>query len=227
MVYIPIDIEKAVKRECKRRRYSDKTAGTYLYCINKFLSWSGKGLGKISKKDVREFLENLSEKNRSGNTMNTYHMAIRFLFEEILERRIWIDIKYSKTPKKIPIVLSKEEITKLFKNIKNNKHKLMIELLYSAGLRVSELINLKVYDLETDKGYGFVRHGKGNKDRIFIIAETLKSKIKKLIEKEDLTSEDYLLRSNRKTRYSPETPRHLIKQACKKAKINKKYPVTL
>lgn len=62
MVYIPINIEEAVKRECKRRRYSDKTIKTYLYCINRFLKWSKKDIGKISKKDVRLFLEELSKK---------------------------------------------------------------------------------------------------------------------------------------------------------------------
>ena len=58
---------------------------------------------------------------------------------------------------------------------------LMIQLMYSSGLRVSELINLKINDLETDKGYGFVRKGKGNKDRMFIIASSLKDDIKKFI----------------------------------------------
>ena len=174
MVYIPINIEEAVKRECKRRRYSDKTVKTYLYCINRFLRFIKKGINTISKKDVRLFLEHLSEKGKSGNTMNTYHMAIRFLFEDILDKRIWIDIKYSKVPEKLPIILSKEEVKKLFNAINNEKHRLMVQVMYSAGLRVSELINLKVKDLDIKKNYGFVRQGKGNKDRIFIISESLK-----------------------------------------------------
>lgn len=68
-----------------------------------------KGLDKISKKDVRLFLESMSERCLSGNTMNTYHMAIRFLFEEVLDKRIWIDIQYSKVPEKLPLVLSKQK----------------------------------------------------------------------------------------------------------------------
>jgi integrase/recombinase XerD len=65
---------------------------------------------------------------------------------------VWIDIKYSKVPEKIPVVLSKEEVKGLFETIENKKHRLMIEMMYSAGLRVSELINLRIRDLEIEKG---------------------------------------------------------------------------
>ena len=181
MVYIPVDIEKSIAKECKRRGYSDRTIKSYNYCISRFLKYTNKSLDKISKKDVRLFLENLSEEKMAGNTMNLYHMAIKFLFEDVLDKRMRINIRYSKTPTKIPVVLSKEEIKDLFKAIKNPKHMLMIQLMYSSGLRVSELINLKINDLETDKGYGFVRKGKGNKDRMFIIASSLKDDIKKFI----------------------------------------------
>lgn len=120
-------------------------------------------------------------------------MAIRFLFLDILDKKMWIDVKYSKVPEKMPPVLSKEEIKKLFESMSNEKHRLMIELLYSAGLRVSELKHLRVCDLELDKGYGFVRKGKGNKDRLFILSDKVKDKIKKLIEKESLDMEAFYL----------------------------------
>jgi hypothetical protein len=71
MAYIPIDVEAAVRRECKRRRYSPRTADTYVFCIRKFLDFAGKGLDKVSKKDVRLFLEHLSEKERAGNTITS------------------------------------------------------------------------------------------------------------------------------------------------------------
>jgi len=136
-MYVPIDIEKAVRKECKRRRYSDKTAKSYCFCINRFLKHTGKTIDKISKKDVRLFLEHLSEKGRTGNTMNVYHMALRFLFQDVLDRRMWVDIHYSKVPEKIPVSLTKEEVKRLFDAIENEKHKLMVQLIYAAGLRVS------------------------------------------------------------------------------------------
>ena len=223
MVYVPVDIEKAVARECKRRRYSDRTIKTYLYCIRRFLkSCKGKELGKISKKDVRLFLEGLSEKGRAGNTMNVYHMAIRFLFEEVLDKRMWIDIKYSKVPEKLPAVLSKDEIKKLFEVIKNPKHRLMIEMMYSAGLRVSELTNIKTSDIELGRNYGWVRAGKGNKDRLFIVADKLKDKIKELIGREEPEPESYLFCSNQNAKYNIRSLQMIVKKAAKKARINKK-----
>ena len=222
MVYIPVDIEKSIAKECKRRGYSEKTIKSYIYCINGFLKYTKKSLDKISKKDVRLFLEHLSEKNKSGNTMNLYHMAIRFLFEDVLNKRIWIDIKYSKIPKKIPIVVSKEEIKDLFNAIKNPKHKLMIQIMYSAGLRVSELINLKINDLEINKGYGFVRKGKGSKDRMFIIANSLKEDIKKFIGSKKINEFDYLFTGRKGRMYNASSPRQIIKNATKVARINKR-----
>ncbi len=221
MAYFPVDIEEAVRKECRRRRYSERTIKTYLYCINRFLKFTGKSIDKISKKDVREFLNYLSDKERAGNTMNTYHMAIRFLFEQVLDKRIWIDIRYSKIPEKLPVVLSKEEIKKLFEAIGNPKHRLMIELMYSAGLRVSELINLKVEDLNISEGFGFVRKGKGNKDRIFIIAESLKDKLRKFIGSKKLSEYNFLFISNRNTKYDVRSLQEIIKHARKKAGINK------
>lgn len=222
MTYYPVDVEESVKKECRRRRFSRQTMKTYLYCINRFLNWSGKELGKISKRDVREFLEYLSDKNLSGNSLNTYHMAIRFLFTQVLDKKMWIDIKYSKVAEKLPIVLSKEEMKKLFDAIDNEKHKLMIKLLYSSGMRVSELIDLKVGDLNIDNGYGFVRQGKGGKDRLFILADKLKQDIINLIGKEKLRHEDCLFTSNRNTKYNIRSLQQIIKRSGKKAKINKK-----
>lgn len=228
MSYYPIDMEKSVKKECKRRRLSPRTFKTYLYCINRFLKFTKKDLGKISKKDVRLFLEYLSDGKMSGNTMNTYHMAIRFLFENVLKKRMWIDIKYSKVPEKLPEVLSKEEVRRLIDSIKNTKHVLMISLMYSSRLRVSELINLRVRDLELNKKYGYVRNGKGGKDRLIVIPKNLINPIKRLMEKEDLDEENYLFNSNRNKKYSIRSIQKIIEKASKISGIKRKiHPHTL
>ena len=222
MVYFPVDIDKAIERECKRRGYSEKTIKSYLYCINRFLKYTRKTIDKISKRDVRLFLENLSEKNKTGNTMNLYHMAIRFLFEEVLDKRIWLNIKYSKVPRNPSITLTKEDIKRLINSIKNSKHKLMIQLMYGSGLRVSELTNLKIDDLDLEKGYGWVRNGKGNKDRLFIIPDSLKINLKEFITSKKINEYDYLFTSLKGNKYSIRSPQQIIKHAAKKAMINKK-----
>lgn len=226
MTYYPIDVEKAVKRECERRRYSDKTAKVYIHCINKFLAFSGKGLDKISKADASEFLYKLSERGKSGSTINVYLMAIRFLFMDILRKNVRLNIKYSKVPLKLPVVLTKEEIRKLIDSIINGKHRLMIEFMYSAGLRVSELLNMKVQDIDLKNNYGFVRQGKGRKDRIFILSRKLKPIIEELIVGKK--SEDLIFISNLGKKYSSRSIQKIIDKATLSAGIEKNvHPHTL
>ena len=75
---------------------------------------------------------------------------------------------------------------------KNQKHLLMVKLLYSAGLRVSELVNLKLKDLEIDNNYGWVRQGKGNKDRLFIIAKSIKGELVEYLKTQNLSEDSWL-----------------------------------
>jgi site-specific recombinase XerD len=100
--------------------------------------------------------------------------------------------------------------------------------MYSAGLRVSELLNLKVCDLEIDKGYGFVRSGKGGKDRLFILSEKFKERISELIYNNGLKGDNLLFLSNRDRKYNVRSMQEIIRKACKKAGIEKKvHPHTL
>ncbi len=228
MVYVPIDINEAIKKECLRRGYSIRTIETYQDCIKRFIKFSGKSIDKIGKEDALNFLYYLQENGKSGNTLHVYHMAIRFLMEDILRKNIRLNIKYSKRPEKLPLVLSKEECKSLFNAIANEKHRLMIQLLYGAGLRASELLNLKIKELNLNEGYGFVRNGKGNKDRIFIIPESLKPRIIRLITDEKLNSENYLFTSNRNNNYDIRSLQEIIKKASRIAYIKKKvHPHTL
>lgn len=217
-----IDVHDSVKRELRRRKYSEKTIKTYLYCIDKFFSKCHKTIDKISKKEIKEFLNEISKKGKAGNTINVYLNALKFFFEEILGKKMKLNIKYSKIPKKIPLILTKQEIKNLFDFIENKKYRLMTKLMYSAGLRVSELINLKIKDLEIDDGYGWVRKGKGKKDRLFIIAESLKDEIRKFIGSKKLDEYGYLFVSNRRDKYSIRTLQSIIKKAVKKAGLDKK-----
>ncbi|MFH1710806.1 MAG: tyrosine-type recombinase/integrase [Nanoarchaeota archaeon] len=149
-------------------------------------------------------------------------MSIRFLVEDILNKNMKLDIKYSRRPEKLPYVLSKEEIKKLIGKINNWKHRLMIELLYGAGLRVSELINIRVKDLFIDKGFGFVRGGKGNKDRIFILPKIVCEKIRNLMEIEKLNGEDNLFLTNKGKKYSVRSLQVIVKNSAKLAGLSHK-----
>mgnify|MGYP005627257631 CR=1 FL=1 len=218
---MPIDVNEAIRKECSRRRLSPRTIKTYQHCVARFLRKTNKSVDKLSKKDVRLFLEDLDNRGRAGKTLNVYHMAIRLFMQDILKKKMWLNIKYSKVPKRLPTSLTKEEIKKLINSIKNEKHKLMIKVLYSSGMRVSELTNLRIEDLELDKNYGFIRQGKGNKDRLFIIAKNVKQDILGLIKKENLGSEGFLFISLRNKKYDIGSIRLMLKNAAKKAEIKK------
>ena len=216
-----LDVAEAIRKECLRRGYSPRTIESYTSCVLKFIDFSGKTIDKLSKQDALEFLTNLSERKVAGNTMNVYHMAIRFFLEDILHKNMKLNIKYSKRPLRLPEFLTKEEVKKLIGKIGNWKHKLMIEVLYGGGLRVNELLNLRVKDLLVENGYGFIRQGKGRKDRIFVLSKICADKIKNLIEIEKLTAEDYLFLTNRIERYSKRSVQEIVKRATLLAGIDK------
>lgn len=220
-----VDIPYLIKKEGLRRGLSRRTIYTYSECVERFFRKYHKEPKRITKKDIREFLDQFIEKKYAGNTINVYLNALKFFFEEVMGKRMRLNIKYSKVPKTLPVVLTQEETSRLFRAINNQKHRFMIEFMYSAGLRVNELISLKVKDLEIENNYGWVRKGKGNKDRLFIIAKLLKPKLKDHIK--DLNVDDWVFKG-RNGHITSRTIQMLINKAREGAKINKKiHPHTL
>lgn len=223
-----MDLIYLVKKEMLRRKYSHKTIISYIYCLKKFLKNCHKEPRKITKKDIRDYLQYLSDKRKSGSTLNVNLQAIKFALEHILNKRFFVRFPYSKTPKKLPEVLTKEEVYNLLQTIKNQKHKLMIQLMYSAGLRVSELVKLKPENFQFSHNYGWIRQGKGNKDRMFIIAEKLKDKLLNHIKEEKIKENTWLFKGRDGKHLSTRTIYQIVKNAAKKAKIKKNiHPHTL
>jgi site-specific recombinase XerD len=223
-----MDVAEAIRKGGERRRFSPRTIETYQECLEIFFRQNPKPVNEITKKDVREFLENLIENDRAGGTIHVYLNAIKFYFEEILGRNFRLDIKYCKRPTVLPEVLTKEETTQVIGVIKNSKHKLMISLLYGAGLRVSELLNLKVKEINFENKYGFIRHGKGNKDRIFILPDSILLQLRELIKFGNLSVEDFMFLTNRRERYSPRSIAEIIKQSCQIVGIKRRiHPHTM
>ena len=211
-----------VRKEGLRRGFSPRTIKTYCFCVEKFLSsHHNKELKGITKNDVQEYFDRFIEKGRPGNTINVHLNAVKFFFEEVLRKRLTVNIKYSKTPRRLPEFLTKEEVVRLLDSITNSKHTLMITLLYATGMRVGELVSLKVRDFEFNQNYGWVRQGKGRKDRLFIIPLKLKSELLDWIEKQKLDSDDWLFTGHGREHISIATIQAIIKEAVRKAKIFK------
>ncbi|MFH1642931.1 MAG: site-specific tyrosine recombinase/integron integrase [Nanoarchaeota archaeon] len=222
-----MDVVYAIKKECYRRRLSHRTTVAYVYWVKRFFMFCKKDHKEITKKDVKEFIHLLSDRNLCANTLNVALNSIKFMLDFVLYKKWRLNIKYSKKPKKLPVVLTKEEIIWLINVIKNPKHKLIVELMYSAGLRVGELTNLKVRDLEIENCCGWVRSGKGNKDRIFIIAEKLKNKLVYYIKKECLDYGSFFFKGQN-GKFSVRSVQNIVKKAAKNAGIKKNvHPHTL
>lgn len=209
-----------VRKEGLRRGYSIKTIKTYIQCLQQFFEYDQKDIKEITKFDVRNYLYKLQDKGKTGSTLNVHLSALKFLYSEVLNKRLLVNIKYSKIPKRIPRALTKEEIKLLLDHISNPKHKLMISLMYAAGLRVSELLNLRVEDLNIEEGYGWVRQGKGNKDRQFIIADALKDDLVNFIK----DREGFIFVNAKNKPLTTSTVREILKKAAKKPKLDHIHP---
>lgn len=175
-------IEK-LKAELKLRGFSPLTIRNYTFFAEKFLKETNKLETEVDSDDVKSFLSSMFD-TKSRSTIMLAAAALKFLFIEVLKKD-FSDIPLPKREKKLPEVLTKEEVKKLIDKADTKKSKLIISMLYSSGLRVSELVNLKVADVNFSEKTGWVRRGKGSKDRIFALSESLANDVKDYLEKKN------------------------------------------
>ncbi len=217
------DLPSALKKletELKLRGFSKQTSKMYLFYNRKFLEYIKKPPEDVTEDDIKDFLAyNISDQSLSNASIALIKASLKFLYTEMLGKNI-AKIKTPKAQKKLPVVLSRKEIKDLIANTVNQKHRLLIELLYSTGLRLSECINLKYSDLDLDEYIGWVRMGKGAKDRIFIISEIFKKDLLDYMEKTGSKSEGYIFTVNGR-KMSPRGIQYAIKVSAKRAGIEK------
>ena len=216
-----MDFEFLVRRAGKRVFLRKKTIELYVLCLKKFFVWACKDPKRVTKKDVKAFLEFLAEKDYSVSTLNVYACALKFFFDEVLCKNLLLNLRRAKKPKCLPVVLTKDELKRLFECVHNSKHTLILKLLYGSGLRVGELVKLKVKDLELSQGFGWVRNGKGGKDRMFIIPKSLVTDIFEFVQKECLAGFDFLFKGNKGRHYSIRSIQEILKSAARNASISK------
>jgi len=182
------DVIELLTAELELRGFSSNTVRNYILANSDFLKSTTKSIDDITHIDIKLYMAKLlREKNYAPATLALIRSAILFLFNEVLEKNIK-KINTPKIPKKLPIVASKNELEKLFSHL-STKSRLLVQLIYASGLRVSELVNLKINDMEFSENHGWVRDGKGGKDRLFILPEKLSKEIKKYIHKRKVESE--------------------------------------
>lgn len=172
-----------LKSELKLRGFSHLTVRNYSFFVDKFLAKTNKPVDQLNSDDVKLYLSEMFD-SKSKNTIMLAAASLKFFYSEVLKKDFG-GIRMPKKDKKLPDVLTKDEVKRLIESTDNQKSRLIISLLYSGGLRVSELVNLKKEDLNLGEKTGWVRRGKGSKDRLFTVSESLANELQEyMAEKE-------------------------------------------
>lgn len=207
------------QQEMKLRRLSQKTVKSYTYYITQCLGWSRKGARDVNTDDIRHFLEHLAVDDVSSSTLNTAYSALKFYFGNILHRKFFFNIPRARRDHQLPTVLSKEEIKKMITLTTNPKHNCMLSLLYGTGMRVGELVRLRMGDVDNCRNIIAIRHGKGAKDRFVMLPVNLREILIK--QSQMKKSCDFLFTNGRGCHLTEATIQKVVKQAAKRAGINR------
>ncbi len=212
-----------LETELKLRGFSQQTVKAYLTHNQRFLKYCNKKPEDIEERDIKAFLAHLiSERNLAPRTIALTRAALKFYYDDMLQKGI-VNFKTPKAQKHLPTVLSKDEVRRLISAAKTRKSKLLISFLYASGLRLSESLKITPNDLDFSQRIGWVRGGKGNKDRVIILSEQL------ILQLQGYEPQGkYLFSSPQGKQLSPRNVQKIVERAAKKAKINKRVtPHTL
>ena len=164
----PPKLLDGVRQAIRLRHYSRRTQQAYVGWIRRFIVFHGKRHPReLGEREVTAFLSALAARGVSASTQNQALSAVLFLFEIVLGQRLgWMnEIVRAQRPARLPVVLSREEVSSLLSCL-HGPVWLMASLMYGAGLRLLECVELRVKDLHFDRGVLTIRDGKGGTDRV-------------------------------------------------------------
>ncbi len=203
----------------KLRNYSPKTRKSYLFYIRQYLNFIKNKNFKNKQEAVEKFLLEKFPNKKSPQTTNLALNAVKFLYEKVLKDNTGVNLKFAKRSKKLPVVLSRKEINHILENITNQKYKLAIALAYAGGLRISEIQNLKIKDIDLEELTIHIKNAKGKKDRITVFPEKLKTNFQNLLA--GRKNDDFIFSSGRGGKLTTRSFQVVFKKALQKAKIKK------
>jgi integrase/recombinase XerD len=217
-------VGKELEVELTLRGRARKTIDKYRYILAKFMKFNRKEPEAITEKDVKDYLTYLLySKKCKASTANLILSALKFYFKVCLKMDV-VTVNNIKTGYPLPIVLSEDEVLALIDASRFKRSTLMVSILYGTGLRVGELCSLKIQDLDLQQGIGWVRSGKGKKDRMFIIPARIKKQLHSYMKKQ---KGEYLF-GTKKGRMSERAVQKMIHRLKTKCGIEKKVtPHTL
>ena len=214
---------EAFVNKLKTRRYSANTIRTYTDLFEEFINYyPGLDPKEISEKDIMQFLRYLvDERQISTSYQNQSINAIKFYYEQVLKgKRKFYFVERPRKEKRLPVVLSEEEVVRIFSQVNNLKHKCLLMLIYSAGLRIGEALNIKVVDIDSGRGQVSIRGAKGNKDRVSLLSASLLPPLREYYQR--YQPNKYLFEGMGGGKYSARSAQAVLKRAVKQSKIQKK-----
>ncbi|MFP4401958.1 MAG: site-specific tyrosine recombinase/integron integrase [Candidatus Nanoarchaeia archaeon] len=213
---------KELITELKLRGFSTHTQKMYSLYFKQFLQFcvdEGVELSTISQEDMKLYLAHKLEQGINPRTIGLIKAALLFYYNELKKQNF--EIKTPKFQRKTPQVLTKDELKELFSNITNKKHKLILQLYYAAGLRLSEVINLKMKDIGFNDKTIWVRDGKGGKDRMSILPQFLIDELKHYCATLHRDKNDFVFVNSKGNPFSPRMIQKILERAKENVSFNK------
>lgn len=204
------------------KRYSESTLQTYTFFIADFINFhTKKAMNELTNRDVELFIESVFiERNYSVSSQRQFVSALKLFTSFCPQTKINdLVLERPKRSKKLPSVLSQEEVLSIIQSTQNLKHKAIIALIYSCGLRISELINLKLADFHIERKQLIVKNGKGRKDRYVSLADSFLPLLTNYYH--SYKPKIYFVEGQNEGKYSAESVRQFLRKSCLNANIKK------
>jgi integrase/recombinase XerD len=167
-------LRQRMLEDLRLRNYSPRTEEIYIDHVARFARHFGQSPERLGPEEIRRYQLSLIEGGVSWSQFNQAVCALRFLYGVTLKRSWKVaQVPFAKRPKRLPTVLSPEEVARLLHAVSNRKHRLLLSTIYAAGLRVSEVVGLQVGDIDSRRMVIRVRQGKGRKDRLVMLSPQL------------------------------------------------------
>jgi len=219
-------LREKMKMDMELKGYSPRTIKNYIGHVSNFAKYYNKSPELLREKEIREYLHYcITERKLREGTVNYINASLKFFYTKTLNRYWNMDkIFRIKEPRRLPAVLSPEEVKSIFDVTENLKAKAILMTIYSAGLRVSEVCNLKITDIDSKNMQILIREGKGKKDRYSLLSnvnlEILREYWKRYHPKEYLFSG-----RGRTDSITPRSVQRMMEKSIKKTKITKKATI--
>jgi site-specific recombinase XerD len=209
-----------LEERLRLQRYSYHTIKTYRNFFAQFLAfYPDQDPKTITKSAIETFLLQSSQQRKwSESTQNQAVNAIKFYYEKVLgQERTFYEFR-ARRSRTLPNVFSEQEVEQLFSVVANLKHRTILMLIYSAGLRIGECIRMRVADLDFERNTVFIKAGKGKKDRISVLSQKLKQQLQQYLQA--YTPDYWLFEGQTGGRYSSRSIQQIFRRAVDKADVN-------